>query len=55
MPPNIYMLSFDRKARYEVYYNSELVDEGTFSDVNNTENLHNRIIFRKSAYCFVGK
>lgn len=31
------MLSFDRKGRYEVYYNSELVDEGTFSDVNNTE------------------
>ena len=37
MPPNIYMLSFDRKGRYEVYYNSELVDEGTFSGVNNTE------------------
>ena len=31
------MLSFDRKGRYEVYYNSELVDEGAFSDVNNTE------------------
>lgn len=37
MPPDIFMLSFDRDGQYEVYYNSLLVDEGNFEAVTDSE------------------
>lgn len=37
MPPDIYMLSFNKEGEYEAYYNSVLVEQGSFSKVNDTE------------------
>lgn len=37
MPPDIFMLSFDKNGKYLTYYNSELVDEGDYKAVSDTE------------------
>lgn len=37
MPPDIFMLSFDENGKYAAYYNSELVDEGDYKAVSDTE------------------
>lgn len=37
MPPDIYMLSFFQDGAYEVYENSNLVDEGTYISTDTDE------------------
>ena len=37
MPPDIYMLSFFQDGTYEVYENSNLVDEGTYISTDTDE------------------
>ena len=37
MPPDIYMLSFLQDATYELYENSNLVDEGTYISTDTDE------------------
>lgn len=37
MPPDIYMLSFFQDGTYELYENSNLVDEGTYISTDNDE------------------